>query len=130
MSGTDFVKLYGAPTEEILVTLDGERINRLGLTPGAVAGILNQADTKVSAGEINNQSFRALVEVSGELDSLERIRQVPLKTDSFGQLIRLGDIAVISRQPKDPPDNLALLDGEPGIMVAARMLNNTRGYLE
>ncbi|MFP9132382.1 efflux RND transporter permease subunit [Shewanella algae] len=126
LSGTDFVKLYGAPTEEILVTLDGERINRLGLTPGAVAGILNQADTKVSAGEINNQSFRALVEVSGELDSLERIRQVPLKTDSFGQLIRLGDIAVISRQPKDPPDNLALLDGEPGIMVAARMLNNTR----
>ncbi|MBZ4680612.1 MAG: transporter, partial [Shewanella sp.] len=33
LSGTDFVKLYGAPTEEILVTLDGERINRLELTP-------------------------------------------------------------------------------------------------
>lgn len=126
LSGTDFVKLYGAPTEEILVQLDGNKMSQLQLTPAAIAQILNGADSKIAAGEINNQAFRALVEVSGELDSQTRIRQVPLKVDTQGQIIRLGDIASISRQPKTPADSLALVDGEQGVFVAARMLNNTR----
>lgn len=126
LPGTDFVKLYGAPTEEILVQLDGNKMSQLQLTPAAIAQILNGADSKIAAGEINNSAFRALVEVSGELDSQTRIRQVPLKVDTQGQIIRLGDIASISRQPKTPADSLALVDGEQGVFVAARMLNNTR----
>jgi len=126
LSGTDFVKLYGAPEEEILVQLDGYKMSQLQLTPGTIAKILSSADSKIAAGEINNNHFRALVEVSGELDSQSRIRQVPLKVDAQGQIIRLGDIAHISRQPKTPTDSIALVDGEQGIFVAARMLNNTR----
>jgi len=126
LSGTDFVKLYGAPEEEILVALNGHKMSQLQLTPGAIAQILNNADSKIAAGEINNTSFRALVEVSGELDSLSRIRQVPLKVDAQGQIIRLGDIAHISRQPKTPAQSVALIAGEQGIIVAPRMLSNTR----
>ena len=126
VSGTDFVKLYGAPTEEILVQLDGNKANQLKLTPAAIAQILENADTKVSAGEINNNNFRALIEVSGELDSVTRVRQVPLKVDELGQIIRLGDIATIKRQAKTPANSIALIEQEQGVMVAARMLNNTR----
>lgn len=126
MSGTDFVKLYGAPTEEMLVQLDGNKMSQLELTPAAIAHILSGADSKIAAGEINNHEFRALVEVSGELDSLTRIRQVPLKIDSQGQVIRLGDIATVTRQAKTPADSIALVDGEQGVFVAARMLNNSR----
>ncbi|MBT1444918.1 efflux RND transporter permease subunit [Shewanella sp. JM162201] len=126
LSGTDYVHIAGAPSEEILVELDGNKINQLQLTPGDIARILAAADSKISAGEIHNAHFRALVEVSGELDSQTRIRQVPLKVDGSGQIIRLGDVATVSRQYKTPPDNIALLAGEQGVMVSARMLNNTR----
>lgn len=126
LSGTDFVKLYGAPTEEILVQLDGNKMSQLQLTPATIAHILNGADSKIAAGEINNQAFRALVEVSGELDSQTRIRQVPLKVDAQGQIIRLGDIATVTRQAKTPADSIALVDGEQGVFVAASMLNNNR----
>ncbi|ACA85855.1 efflux RND transporter permease subunit [Shewanella woodyi] len=126
VSGTDFVTLYGAPTEEILVELDGNKANQLKLTPAAIAQILENADTKVSAGEINNNNFRALIEVSGELDSVTRVRQVPLKVDELGQIIRLGDIAAIKRQAKTPANSIALIEQEQGVMVSARMLNNTR----
>ncbi|MCT7943918.1 efflux RND transporter permease subunit [Shewanella septentrionalis] len=126
LSGTDFVKLYGAPTEEMLVQLDGNKMSQLQLTPASIAHILNGADSKIAAGEINNREFRALVEVSGELDSLTRIRQVPLKIDNQGQIIRLGDIATVTRQAKTPADSIALVDGKQGIFVAARMLNNSR----
>ncbi|MEM6229619.1 efflux RND transporter permease subunit [Shewanella scandinavica] len=126
LSGTDFVKLYGAPTEEMLVQLDGNKMSQLQLTPASIAHILSGADSKIAAGEINNHEFRALVEVSGELDSLTRIRQVPLKIDNQGQIIRLGDIATVTRQAKTPADSIALVDGEQGVFVAARMLNNSR----
>lgn len=126
LSGTDFVKLYGAPTEEMLVQLDGNKMSQLQLTPASIAHILSGADSKIAAGEINNREFRALVEVSGELDSLTRIRQVPLKIDNQGQFIRLGDIALVTRQAKTPADSIALVDGEQGVFVAARMLNNSR----
>ncbi|WP_028765247.1 efflux RND transporter permease subunit [Shewanella colwelliana] len=126
VSGTDFVKLYGAPTEEILVQLDGNRVNQLGLTSAAIAQILANADTKVSAGEINNENFRALVEVSGELDSVTRIKQVPLKVDASGQIVRLSEVAKVLRQPKTPESSIALINQQQGVMVSARMLNNTR----
>ncbi|QIR13918.1 efflux RND transporter permease subunit [Shewanella aestuarii] len=126
LSGTDFAKLYGAPEEEILVELDGNKISQLKLTPAAIAQILSNADSKISAGEINNSQFRALVEVSGELDSQSRIRQVPLKVDIDGKIIRLGDVANISRQAKTPTNNIALIDSQPGIMVSATMLESHR----
>ncbi len=126
LNGTNFVKLYGQPTEEILVQLDGHKVNQLQLTPKQIAQILQNADAKVAAGEINNNDFRALVEVSGELDSMARVREVPLKVTDSGQIIRLGDIASISRQPKMPATSIALVEQQQGVMVAARMLNNTR----
>ncbi|MGL6121875.1 MAG: efflux RND transporter permease subunit, partial [Shewanella sp.] len=126
LSGTDFVKLYGAPSEEMLVQLDGNKMSQLQLTPAAIAHILNSADSKIAAGEINNREFRALVEVSGELDSLTRIRQVPLKIDSQGQIIRLGDIATVTRQVQTPADSLALVNGEQSVLVAVRMIDNNR----
>ncbi len=126
LTGTDFVKLYGAPEEEILVELNANSINQLQLTPAAVANILSNADTKVSAGELNNNQFRALVEISGELDSITRIKQVPIKIDAYGQLIRLGDLARVTRQAKTPAASLALIEQHQGIMIAARMLDTAR----
>ncbi|MCG9729216.1 efflux RND transporter permease subunit [Shewanella sp. Isolate13] len=126
LSGTDFVSLYGQPAEEILVQLDGNKVNQLGLSAQTIAQILQNADAKVSAGEINNDDFRALVEVSGELDSISRISQVPLKVTANGQIIRLADIAAISRQPKEPANSMAVIEQQQGVMVAARMLSNTR----
>ena len=51
---------------------------------------------------------------------------MPLKIDSQGQIIRLGDIATVTRQAQTPADSIALVDGEQGVMVAVRMIDNTR----
>ncbi|WP_394128850.1 efflux RND transporter permease subunit [Shewanella maritima] len=126
LNGTDFVKLYGSPEEEILVELDGHKISQLQLTPATIAQSLTQADSKISAGEINNDHFRALVEVSGELDSQSRVRQVPLKIDENGQIIRLGDVATIQRQTKTPASSIALIDSQQGVLVAVRMVDDSR----
>lgn len=126
LPGTDFAALFGAPTEEILVELNTDAISQLQLSPADIAAILSRADSKISAGELNNATFRAIVEVSGELDSLNRIRAVPLKVSPHGQLIRLGDIADVRRQIKTPGYTKAIVNGRDAVMLGVRMLNTVR----
>ncbi|GLP98112.1 efflux RND transporter permease subunit [Paraferrimonas sedimenticola] len=126
LPGTAFVKLVGEPKEEFLVSLDGSKLNQLQLSPAQIAQRLRQADAKVSAGELVNDNYRAQIEVSGELKSLERIAEVPLVMDPSGQLVRLGQVAEISRQAQWPPAETSLIDGEAGILIGVRMLPQYR----
>ncbi|MBE8168626.1 MAG: efflux RND transporter permease subunit [Shewanella sp.] len=126
INGTDFVKLYGAPEEEIQVTLHSEKLANLGLTPAMVAKQLSLADSKISAGKISNSSFNALIEVNGEFDNLERVGRIPIKATKNIQITRLRDIASIKRQPKTPAANKTIVNGKQGVMIAVRMLDSAR----
>ncbi|MBM7074220.1 efflux RND transporter permease subunit [Shewanella sp. 202IG2-18] len=126
ITGTDFVKLYGEPQEEVLVTLDKNNLAALKVTPSNIAQQILAADSKVSAGEINNQTLKATIEVSGELDSLKRIKQLPINIDADKPIIKLQDIADIKKQVKKPEQSISLINGQQGIMVAVTMLDNVR----
>ena len=126
ITGTDFVKLYGEPQEEILVTLDKNNLAALKITPSNIAQQIRTADSKVSAGELNNQTLKATIEVTGELDSLSRLKEIPISIGTSKPLIKLQDIADIKKQVKKPEQSIALINGKQGIMVAVTMLDNTR----
>ncbi|MCE0557383.1 efflux RND transporter permease subunit [Motilimonas sp. E26] len=124
--GTDFVEVQGAPEEEILVELDLNAASALRLTGAQVAQLINTADAKVSAGELHNNDNTMQLELRGELDSLERIRQIPLLSDSKGFVYRVGDLAEVKRSIKTPESSLAIINGQQGIVVSARMLPDLR----
>lgn len=124
--GTDLVSIYGEPEEEVLVEVDSHKLALLGLSAADVGAALGAADAKVAAGELHSASAGITVEVVGELDDLERVRRVPLRADSAGSVVRVGDLARVVRQEKLPADNLAIVHGERGVVVAARMVPNVR----
>lgn len=126
IAGTEYVNLYGAPEEEILIRVDEAQLTSMGLTPEAVARAIGQADAKVAAGRLQGNNNELLLEVRGELDSLERIRQIPVGRSAAGSLLRVGDFATVSRGIQDPPDELALSDNQAAVMVAARMQTQRR----
>ncbi|MFC6669280.1 efflux RND transporter permease subunit [Marinobacterium aestuariivivens] len=126
LPGTDFVELFGEQYEEILVEIDPQLSSSLQLTPAAIAGRIAQADAKVPAGELHNDLNQLQVELTGALDSLDRIRAVPLASDARGYLMRVGDLAGVQRSLKTPADELALVDGRPAVVVAVRMLPDLR----
>ncbi|MEM6576818.1 MAG: efflux RND transporter permease subunit, partial [Pseudomonadota bacterium] len=76
--GTELVRLYGEPEEEVLVEINGPRLTALGMTPQQVAAAVGRSDAKVAAGLLTNTSNQFQVEVAGELDSLERIAEIPV----------------------------------------------------
>jgi multidrug efflux pump subunit AcrB len=119
--GTRQVDLFGQRQEEILVTLDGRRLEAQGLTPDQVAAAIATADAKVSAGRIVGPATELLVEPGGEIRALARVREIPLQAGGDGRLVRVGDLAEVRRTLHQPAEQLALVDGTPAVLVAVRM---------
>jgi len=126
VSGTDIVSLFGRGEEQILVEIDKHLAANLSLSTQAISNIILAADAKVSAGNIINDYNQMQIEVAGSFDSVDRIRQIPLLNDSKGGVVRLGDIAKISKKLQWPAQEIALVDGQYAVVVSTRMLPNLR----
>ncbi|QUM75126.1 efflux RND transporter permease subunit [Moritella sp. 24] len=126
ISGTDIVSLFGRGEEQILVEIDKHLAANLSLSTQTISNIILAADAKVSAGNIVNDYNQMQIEVAGSFDSVDRIRKIPLLNDSKGAVVRLGDIANVSKKLQWPPQEVALVDGQYAVVVSTRMLPNLR----
>ncbi|GAB5560804.1 MAG: efflux RND transporter permease subunit [Synoicihabitans sp.] len=124
--GTDIVRVYGSPAEQILVELDPDKAAALGMSIGEIAGALRAADAKLPAGTLVGRQRNLLVEVHGELDSLDRVADVALRSGPDGTLLRVGDVARVSRSAVEPAAQIARSDGERTLFVAARVIETQR----
>lgn len=118
--GTKSVETYGTPSEEVLVTVDPARIAALGLTADAVSAAIIAADAKVQSGRLVSGSSDILLDVQGDIEALDRLRQIVLATGFEGQVTRLGDVAEVSRTPRDPAPAIALVDGKDAILLGVQ----------
>ena len=82
---------------------------------------IRRADSKVSAGQVRGQSSEFLIEVSGEIKSLDRISRIPVVETSSGRIVRVSDVATVTKVVRKPSSRIAIADGQPAVMVAARM---------
>ena len=121
VNGTEVVRLYGEPTEEIAVLADPDAVASIGLTTAEVAARIRAADSKTPAGQVRSPTRDMLIEVRGELDSATRVAAVPLRRSETGEMVRVGDIAEVVRRPKTPPDTVAMVQTRRAVLVAARM---------
>lgn len=120
---TEFVRLYGAPIEELEVRVRPTTLASLGLSPRALAAVLSRADVKRPAGTHRGRENWARMEVSGEVDSLARLAAIPISLAPEGPGSRLGDLAEIRRAPRQPAPELAWIDGHPAVVVASRLVD-------
>ena len=120
LTGTDTVELFGEPDEEIVVEVDASRLAAMGLTVADVSRQIGRSDSKVSAGLMRNGSAGdVLIEIEGEMESLDRIRRTPIRFGPDGQFVQLADIAVIRKQIRRPASDLAVVGGRPAVAVGA-----------
>ncbi|MEZ6131424.1 MAG: efflux RND transporter permease subunit [Planctomycetaceae bacterium] len=124
--GTKDVDIFGDPDEEITVEIQPERIAALGLSADVVSRLIRSSDSRFSAGLLRNGNNDLLMEVSGELDSLDRIASIPLQTSVDGKLVTVGDVADVRRGIAEPMSELAIVEGRPAIVVACLIRPNQR----
>lgn len=118
--GTKEVETFGAADEEVRVTVDPAVLAAAGLAAGDIARAIGAADSKAPAGLVRRGGSELLIQVRGELDSLSRVREVPLRGRN-GRLLRVGDIAAVEKTVREPPRSVAVLSGERGVAVAVTM---------
>jgi len=126
LAGTDFVDILGLPEEEIRISVDDAQLAAYGLTIADVAARIRGSDARGSAGVVASDTNRMVVQVAGALDSIDRIRRIPIGLDDAGASLRLGDVAIVERTYEDPVSKLTYLDGHYGVVVAARMFEDSR----
>ena len=123
--GTELVKLYGEPTEEITVTIDPQRLALTGLTIQDVSQRIEQADPKLPAGVIRHPYKNMRLQVSQPLDSTAVLAQIPLQSEKGGYL-RLQDVAQIEKGQASPDSEISLINGKRTVFLAARMQTTVR----
>ncbi|NJM89895.1 MAG: efflux RND transporter permease subunit [Hydrococcus sp. RU_2_2] len=125
LNGTEKVELYGAPDEEIVVEINAKELAGSGLTAQEVVEQISASDAKVSAGQLRGEQNDLLLEVEGELNSLERIRRIPIRVSETGQFTWLSDIARVEKGIAMPATQLAWASGKSAIALGA-IVNSTQ----
>lgn len=114
---TRAVDLFGEPEDEIRVEVDMQQAAALGLTPQEISARIAAADGKVQSGRLQSATMDITINVSGEIEALDRLARVVLRENAEGASVLLSDIAQINRTVSDPPDELALANGRPAVLV-------------
>ncbi|ATC93308.1 efflux RND transporter permease subunit [Pseudoalteromonas tunicata] len=126
VSGVELVHLFGVNKEEIQVEVDMQKAAQAQLSIYDIAQAIEGADAKVAAGTLINSHSQIQIELTGAFDSINRIGAIVVKnSDQTGQY-QLSDIATITRTIKTPYQEIALIDGKPGVYLAIRMLPKLR----
>ncbi len=124
VAGVSEVTVYGGSEREIQVVTEPALLARYSLTVTAVTDALRRGNASVSAGDIDEGKRRYVVRTDGELNTLESIREVVLRSirdEATGRMARVtvGDIATVDFAYKEPVSNIRLL-GEQAIAFNAR----------
>ncbi len=126
LPGTDSVELFGEPDEEIRVEVDATELAQLGLTIPAISQQVAASDAKQPTGELRGENTELLFEVDSALDSLERVREIPIQIGASGQVAQLGDIAQVTKDVQTPVSDLALVSGQPAIVLSVTVEGDYR----
>ncbi|AXO87355.1 efflux RND transporter permease subunit [Pseudomonas parafulva] len=113
------VELLGLQDEKIWIELSNTKLATLGLSLAAVQQALQEQNAVSTAGFFETPSDRLQLRVSGRFDSVEQIRQFPLRVGE--RTLRIGDVADVHRGFNDPPAPRMRFMGENAIGLAVSM---------
>ena len=121
------VDLFGVQEEKIYIEIAHKRLAQLGLSVQTLSEQIGTQNAVEGAGVLNLPTDNVQIRVSGELRSVEELRELPIRSGALSY--KLGDIATITRGYIDPPrDKMrAGLGGQPGREVIGLGVSMAKG---
>ena len=124
VAGVSRVNVFGGSEREIQVTVPPQLLARYGLTVSNVTQALRAANASMSAGDVEEGKRRYVVRTEGELNTLEAVRAVVVRSSedrASGRLARVvvGDIADVAFGYKDATAAMRLM-GVPSLGMSAQ----------
>ena len=121
VEGIALANVWGGDRRELRIIVEPTKMARYGLTIPAVVDALRRNSVNISAGDLDEGKRKYVVRTEGELNSVERIRQVSLHTGIdkvSGRISRVtvGDIASVEVGYKRRSSQVRSM-GEKGIVM-------------
>lgn len=113
------VELIGLQDQKIWVEISNTKAAQLGIPVTAIQQALQQQNSVANAGFFETGTDRIQLRVSGQIQSVEELKQMPLLVG--GQTIQLSDVAEVYRGFSEPAQPRMRFIGENGIGIAVSM---------
>ena len=117
--GVQKIDYYGEQAQRIWIDFSNAKLATLGIPPQAIFDSLSRQNAVTPAGVLQTSAQQIPLRVSGKLDRLSAVAATPVAAG--GRILRLGDIAKISRGYEDPPSFLVRQQGRPAVLVGVVM---------
>ncbi|MDZ4076782.1 MULTISPECIES: efflux RND transporter permease subunit [Hydrocarboniphaga] len=113
------VDFLGTQEERVFVDLANAKRGQLGIPLTSVVNALQSQNAIVATGSFDTPLERIYTRVSGRLQSVDDLRNLPIAAD--GRSVRLGDIADIYRGYQDPPATRMRVNGVSALGISVSM---------
>jgi multidrug efflux pump subunit AcrB len=113
------VDLIGAQNEVVYIDFSLRQLAGIGIDVDSIAETLRSQNAVIGSGTLETQSERIAIRVSGQFDSVASLEALTIRVND--RLVRLRDIARITRGYEDPPTPLFRIDGTPAIGLGVAM---------
>ncbi|EHH1031020.1 multidrug efflux RND transporter permease subunit VmeV [Vibrio parahaemolyticus] len=117
VDGVGKVDIAGDQQEMLFVEISLDRLASLNLDMNVVSGLLNQQNNVVSAGEVMVNGENLVIRPSGTLNTVQALENLIIHGRDTGNLIRLKDVATITRSIQEKPGNMILFNGKKAINI-------------
>ena len=126
ISGTEKTDIFSTPDEEIVVEINPVDLSILGLNAEDLARQIQQSDAKTTAGLLREYNNNLSLEISGELESIDRIGQIPIRYNNDSQFVLLGDIARVRKATVEPLTDFAIVSGKKAVVLGVLVDSSLR----
>ena len=110
--------IFGETDEEILIELDSSKLSSLGLSFQDIERSIQALDSKKPIGVSANNNSELLYRLKDNIQSIQKISEIPIKVINESEIIQLDDVASISKTPVSPIEDMFLFNGKVVVSVA------------
>ena len=109
------IELWGDQQEVVYLEIDRFKLAQLGLTSSAIFNTIKEQNTVTPAGKVQVGSELVTLRLNGAFTSVKDMEELLVKGAGGDRIIRIKDVATITRAYYDPPTELMRRNGDPAI---------------
>ncbi|MCY0964035.1 efflux RND transporter permease subunit [Parathalassolituus penaei] len=113
--GVSSIDIAGDQNEVVFITISREQLNNLGIPLTRLYSLLQSRNAVVAAGSLRTGDEQIRIYPFGEFTSVEELGDLLISQPGSDRLIRLRDIATVSRGVSDNPTHFTGFNGQPAL---------------
>jgi multidrug efflux pump subunit AcrB len=125
IAGVEKVTLLGEQDPKIYVEISYKRLATLGVKATDLFDALASQNDMTPSGFVDTTGPRVYLRLDGAIDGVEAVKAIPVA--SGGRLLRIGDVAEVTRGYEDPAVKKIRHQGEPSLILALVMNKGFNG---